>query len=53
MCSTKSYSDGPPYPDRIHQSVLVFDLVDRLTRAVVEWADSAETPRRRLGVSRV
>jgi DNA-binding PadR family transcriptional regulator len=33
--------DGPPYPDRIHQSVLVFDLVDRLTRAVVEWADSA------------
>ena len=33
--------DGPPYPDRIHQSVLIFDLVDRLTRAVVEWADSA------------
>ena len=34
-------SDGPPYPDRIHQSVLVFDLVDRVTRAIVEWADSA------------
>jgi hypothetical protein len=34
--------DGPPYPDRIHQSVLVFDLVDRLTSAVVEWADVAE-----------
>jgi PadR family transcriptional regulator, regulatory protein AphA len=33
--------DGPPYPDRIHQSVLIFDLVDRLTRAVVEWADFA------------
>ena len=34
--------DGPPYPDRIHQSVLVFDLVNRLTHAVVEWADTAE-----------
>lgn len=33
--------DGPPYPDRIHQSVLIFDLVDRLTTAVVEWADVA------------
>ena len=33
--------DGPPYPDRIHLSVLVFDLVDRLTSAVVEWADVA------------
>ena len=33
--------DGPPYPDRIHQSVLVFDLVSRLTHAVVEWADAA------------
>jgi PadR family transcriptional regulator, regulatory protein AphA len=33
--------DGPPYPDRIHQSVLIFDLVDRLTSAVVEWADFA------------
>jgi DNA-binding PadR family transcriptional regulator len=33
--------DGPPYPDRIHQSVLIFDLVDRLTSAVVEWADVA------------
>ena len=33
--------DGPPYPDRLHQSVLVFDLVNRLTSAVVEWADSA------------
>jgi PadR family transcriptional regulator, regulatory protein AphA len=35
--------DGPPYPDRIHQSVLIFDLVDRLTSAVVEWADFAAT----------
>jgi DNA-binding PadR family transcriptional regulator len=34
--------DGPPYPDRIHQSVLIFDLVNRLTSAVVEWADFAE-----------
>jgi len=34
--------EGPPYPDRIHQSVLVFDLVNRLTHAVVEWADFAE-----------
>jgi hypothetical protein len=34
--------DGPPYPDRIHQSALIFDLVDRLTSAVVEWADCAE-----------
>jgi hypothetical protein len=33
--------DGPPYPDRIHQSVLIFDLVNRLTGAVVEWADCA------------
>jgi DNA-binding PadR family transcriptional regulator len=33
--------DGPPFPDRIHQSVMVFDLVDRLTSAVVEWADWA------------
>ena len=33
--------DGPPYPDRIHQSALIFDLVDRLTSAVVEWADFA------------
>jgi DNA-binding PadR family transcriptional regulator len=34
--------DGPPYPDRIHQSVLVFDLVNRLTHAVVQWANFAE-----------
>jgi hypothetical protein len=34
---------GPPYPDRIHQSVLVFELVHRLHSAVVEWADFAET----------
>lgn len=34
--------EGPPYPDRIHQSVLIFDLVDRLTSAVVEWTDVAE-----------
>ena len=33
--------DGPPYPDRIHQSALIFDLVNRLTCAVVEWADWA------------
>jgi PadR family transcriptional regulator AphA len=33
--------EGPPYPDRIHQSVLIFDLVNRLTSAVVEWADFA------------
>jgi len=33
--------DGPPYPGRIHQSALIFDLVNRLTGAVVEWADSA------------
>jgi PadR family transcriptional regulator, regulatory protein AphA len=32
---------GPPYPDRIHQSVLIFDLVNRLTSAVVDWADFA------------
>jgi len=34
--------DGPPYPDRIHQSALVFELVHRLHTAVVEWADFAE-----------
>jgi len=34
--------DGPPFPNRIHQSVLVFDLVHRLTCAVIEWADVAE-----------
>ncbi len=34
--------DGAPYPDRIHQSVLVFDLVHRLHTAIVEWADFAE-----------
>jgi PadR family transcriptional regulator, regulatory protein AphA len=33
--------DGPPYPDRIHQSALIFDLVNRLTSAVVDWADFA------------
>jgi DNA-binding PadR family transcriptional regulator len=35
-------TDGPPYPDRIHQSVLVMDLVLRVTTAVVEWADATE-----------
>jgi PadR family transcriptional regulator AphA len=30
---------GPPYPHRIHQSVLVHDLVLRITAAVIEWAD--------------
>ena len=33
---------GPPYPDRIHQSVLVHDLVVRITSAVIEWADLTE-----------
>jgi hypothetical protein len=35
-------TDGPPYPDRIHQSVLVMDLVLRITTAVTEWADVTE-----------
>lgn len=35
-------SAGPPYPDRIHQSVLVMDLVLRITTAVTEWADVTE-----------
>jgi hypothetical protein len=34
--------DRPPYPDRIHQSALVFELVHRLHTAVVEWADFAD-----------
>ena len=33
---------GPPYPDRIHQSVLIHDLVLRINTAVIEWADDAE-----------
>ena len=33
---------GPPYPHRIHQSVLVHDLVLRITAAVIEWADLTE-----------
>jgi PadR family transcriptional regulator, regulatory protein AphA len=33
---------GPPYPDRIHQSVLVHDLVLRTTAAVIDWADFTE-----------
>jgi PadR family transcriptional regulator AphA len=33
---------GPPYPNRIHQSVLVHDLVLRITAAVIEWADLTE-----------
>jgi len=33
---------GPPYPHRIHQSVLVHDLVVRITAAVIEWADLTE-----------
>jgi hypothetical protein len=33
---------GPPYPDRIHQSVLIHDLVLRINTAVIEWADHAE-----------
>jgi hypothetical protein len=35
-------TDGPLYPDRIHQSVLVMDLVLRITSAVGEWADTTE-----------
>jgi hypothetical protein len=35
-------TDGPPYPGRIHQSVLVMDLVLRITTAVAEWADATE-----------
>jgi DNA-binding PadR family transcriptional regulator len=35
-------TDGPPYPGRIHQSVLVMDLVLRITTAVTEWADATE-----------
>jgi hypothetical protein len=35
-------TDGPPYPGRIHQSVLVMDLVLRITSAVGEWADTTE-----------
>jgi DNA-binding PadR family transcriptional regulator len=34
--------DGPPYPDRIHQSALVFELVQRLHTTVVEWSDFAD-----------
>ncbi len=33
---------GPPYPDRIHQSVLIHDLVLRINAAVSEWADHTE-----------
>jgi PadR family transcriptional regulator AphA len=35
-------TEGPPYPDRIHQSVLTMDLVLRITAAVIEWADVTE-----------
>lgn len=35
-------TDGPPYPNRIHQGSLVVDLIVRLTESVVDWADSAE-----------
>jgi PadR family transcriptional regulator AphA len=35
-------TQGPPYPDRIHQSVLVQDLVLRISTAVIEWADLTE-----------
>jgi PadR family transcriptional regulator, regulatory protein AphA len=35
-------TEGPPYPNRIHQSVLVMDLVLRITTAVAEWADLTE-----------
>ena len=33
---------GPPYPNRIHQSVLVQDLVLRINTAVIEWAELTE-----------
>jgi hypothetical protein len=35
-------TQGPPYPDRIHQSVLIMDLVLRVNEAVIEWADLTE-----------
>ena len=35
-------TEGPPYPGRIHQSVLVMDLVLRITTAVADWADATE-----------
>jgi len=35
-------TQGPPYPDRIHQSVLIQDLVLRINSVVVEWADLTE-----------
>jgi hypothetical protein len=35
-------TQGPPYPDRIHQSVLIQDLVLRINAAVIEWADLTE-----------
>ena len=35
-------TQGPPYPDRIHQSVLIHDLVLRINAAVSEWADHTE-----------
>ena len=35
-------TQGPPYPDRIHQSVLIQDLVLRINAAVIEWADFTE-----------
>ena len=35
-------TQGPPYPDRIHHSVLIQDLVLRINAAVIEWADLTE-----------
>ena len=35
-------TQGPPYPDRIHLSVLIQDLVLRINTAVIEWADLTE-----------
>jgi len=35
-------TEGPPYPNRIHQSVVIMDLVLRITAAVIEWADLTE-----------
>ena len=42
-------TEGPPYPNRIHQSVLGMDLVLRITTAVVDWADLTEQRRRLAG----
>ena len=45
-------SDGPPYPDRIHQSVFVFDLVDRVTARDRRVGRLCHSGRQQLVVSR-